>query len=85
MSDISTQIVDWLYSNDASNIEKAFLHYSEDLELAIKKAFEQKSPKLTSISLSNLSMSKLLMESVLVRDDLLKTVKLVIDDIEQEV
>ena len=46
MSDIASQIVEWLCSNDSTLIKKAFDSYTPDLEQAVKTSFQDRSSDL---------------------------------------
>ena len=50
MIDKATQIVEWLYSNDPTLIEKAFDAYTPDLEHAVKASLQSRSSDLQEIN-----------------------------------
>lgn len=74
MIHVAKDIVQALYSNDPSQIQKAFLLYKPDLENLIKLAFEEKNQELKEIQFSSIAFEKIHIEDIRVHDDLCKTV-----------
>ena len=85
MTDKATQIVEWLYSNDPTLIERAFAAYTPNLEHVVKLSLQSRSSDLQEIDFANLPLNQVLLDQFFITEYLSKVIEVQIGDELQEV